>query len=314
MVKPRLISVLRACKCLVAGGLALLTPLGVEQAVAQLPRSWPTLKTLTIPETYQGKTVNLRAWLATPNGPGPFSTVILAHGCNGVDPYAHGSGWTSMNVWAAWLVEQGYAALILDSFSPRNGASVCGGAMGDPQAHALFKVIPVDIRALDIYVAADYLAKMPQINPMGFGAIGFSHGGAAVVRAAAADNAVARSGEAALAADHGRIAAFVGMYPGCRRSVHSTFVAPLLILVGSEDVRTPAAVCERLANAPRALGSPVTIKVYPGATHSFDVEKPERTTRLGDEMRYSGEATADARNQIKSFFARYLTGAATSVQ
>jgi dienelactone hydrolase len=279
----------------------------VEWATAQNSLPAAAFTRLSIPETYQGKTLQLDAWLSTPGGSGPFATVILAHGCNGVNPNLRSGAWPEMNKWARWLNQESYAALILDSFTPRGVSSVCGGVMGDERARELFRLIPVDVRALDIYVAADYLAKMPQIDPQRFGTIGFSHGGAAIVRAAAMDNTIAEPGRAALAADRGRIAAFVGMYPGCKRSTRSTFIAPLLILVGTDDVRTPAAVCEQLAEQPRA-GSPVTIKVYPGATHSFDVEKSDRQTRFGDTMRYSATATADAQMRIKDFFVEYLTG------
>ena len=284
---------------IVVAALALLAP--------EVSRSKPALTEVSIPEASEGgTTVNLRAWLAKPDGPGPFSAVILAHGCNGVDPRAPGSAWASMNEWAEWLNQQGYAALILDSFAPRGVSTVCGGTMGDERTHELLGAVSGDLRGLDIFVAADYLARMPQFDPQSIAAIGFSHGGAAVVRAAAEDNVTAGPGRKALAADHGRIAAFVGMYPGCKRSVRSTFLAPLYILIGTDDVRTSAQICERLAGNPRSSGSPVTIKVYQGATHSFDVEKPDRITKVGDRMAYSAEATADARARIKTFLAEHL--------
>jgi dienelactone hydrolase len=211
-----------------------------------------------------------------------------------------------MNKWAEWLNQQGYAALILDSYTARGIKTICRD-QGVDTARELGKLIPADVRALDIFKAADVLAKLPQINPREFGAIGFSHGGASVLRAAAEDNSAAMEGKAALAADHGKLAAFVGMYPGCWESVRSTFIAPVLILIGTADRRTSSGVCQLLADHTRTAGSPVTIKVYPGATHSFDVERPDQLTKFGDTLRFSADASADAHSRIKDFLGRYLT-------
>jgi len=276
-----------------------------ERATAQPAQSDLALTRLSIPETYQGTTVALDAWLATPAGSGPFSTVILAHGCNGVNPDIKSSAWLSMNKWADWLLQQGYAALILDSYTPRGIRTICRD-QGVEIARKLAHKVPADLRALDIYTAADFVAKMPRIRAQALAAIGFSHGAASVLRAAADDNTVAMPGRVALAADRGKLAAFVGMYPPCWESVRSTFSGPVLILIGTEDQRAPPEACERLASHPRLGGSPVTLKLYPGATHVFDVEKPDRTTKAGDTLRFSADATADAKARIKDFLGRYL--------
>ena len=66
-------------------------------------------------------------------------------------------------------------------------------------------------------------------------------------------------------------AAAVALYPRC--DLHAGVyrpVAPLLILIGEKDDWTPAEPCRKLADAARAAGHPVAIKVYPGAHHSFD--------------------------------------------
>jgi dienelactone hydrolase len=72
-------------------------------------------------------------------------------------------------------------------------------------------------------------------------------------------------------------AAAVALYPGCvasRRTWTSAGVyrpvAPLLILIGDKDDWTPAEPCRKLTEAARQAGYPVTIKIYPGAYHSFD--------------------------------------------
>src|SRR6185295_3964011 len=73
-------------------------------------------------------------------------------------------------------------------------------------------------------------------------------------------------------------AAAVSLYPACGVRLGdwngSTGVyrpaAPLLILIGERDDWTPAEPCKRMADAAQAAGQGVSIKVYPGAHHSFD--------------------------------------------
>jgi dienelactone hydrolase len=65
----------------------------------------------------------------------------------------------------------------------------------------------------------------------------------------------------------GPITNYVGVYKP---------VAPLLILIGENDDWTPAEPCRKLAEIARQAGQPVSIKVYPGAHHSFDSNFPVR--------------------------------------
>jgi dienelactone hydrolase len=51
--------------------------------------------------------------------------------------------------------------------------------------------------------------------------------------------------------------------------------------------------------------SPLRLKVYPGAFHDFDVDKPERLSN-GHKLGYSEAATADARNEVTAFLRHYL--------
>ena len=93
-------------------------------------------------------------------------------------------------------------------------------------------------------------------------------------------------------------------------------IAPLLILSGEKDDWTPAEPCRHLAEGSRAAGYPVEIKIYPGAHHSFDSDRPIRY----DWQRNNGNAPsgrgattggdprawADAHKQVADFFARHL--------
>jgi dienelactone hydrolase len=93
-------------------------------------------------------------------------------------------------------------------------------------------------------------------------------------------------------------------------------VAPVLILIGDKDDWTPAEACRKLADAARAAGQPVAVKIYPGAHHSFDSHNPVRyvATRVnpnapGGRGATTGgdpQAWADSIREVAAFFGRYL--------
>jgi dienelactone hydrolase len=77
---------------------------------------------------------------------------------------------------------------------------------------------------------------------------------------------------------------------------------PLLVLVGALDDWAPVAPYVALAQANPTL---VTVQVYPGAYHGFDI--PGNMTRsVGHVIAYNAEATADARVRATEFLRRYM--------
>lgn len=119
-------------------------------------------------------------------------------------------------------------------------------------------------------------------------------------------------------------AAGVALYPSCapapRTWQNASGVyrptAPLLILIGEKDDWTPAEPCRRLTDAARAAGHPVSRKIYPGAHHSFDSDRPVRylPNRLnanapGGRGATTGgdpQAWVDAIREVVAFFATHL--------
>ena len=104
--------------------------------------------------------------LYLPPGPGPFPAVLVMHGCGGI--------LDNHRTWAGRLVSWGYAAVIVDSFGPRNQRRICD----------FVETIPVDVRGLDAHNAAIYLRTLPNIQADRIGIVGFSHGAAATFWAA----------------------------------------------------------------------------------------------------------------------------------
>ncbi|MGC1354497.1 MAG: dienelactone hydrolase family protein [Xanthobacteraceae bacterium] len=276
----------------IGAALALLLTVACSQICAQEAAKFgPTPTLVVIPETYKGVEIQLRTWVQTPSGAGPFNTVMLVPGCNGLDT----NGWEQMQTWAAWLMRLNYAVMMIDSFTPRNVTNTCGNG----------ETVQGQLHAADLYTAATYISRLPQFRGRKIGAMGFSHGGWGILEAASDRISGIDELRARLAKEHIGIAAFVAVYPACYRHIRSSFAVPLLIIIGENDDWTPAWPCRQLAAYPRLPGPELYLKIYPRAFHVFDVDKPPRRY-VGHELEYNAEATANARREIQDFFGRLL--------
>ncbi len=266
-------------------------------------------------------TVQIPFRLVRPAGGAPLPAVVVMHDCSGLGPHSSGSPLR----WARKLVASGYVVMIPDSFTPRGFPDgVC--ANDHAQAASAF------VRSGDARAALAYLRALPYVDAAHIGLMGGSHGGSTTL-------ATMLDHEDAQAGSERGFAAAIAFYPGCgfsygpwraaRRSEPDRLIldfagvykpaAPLLILIGEEDDWTPAAYCQKLADAAQGAGYPVSIKVYPGALHAFDSNfkvtyNPDRNnankpggrgaTTGGDPI-----AWADAEKQVAAFFGRYLKDA-----
>lgn len=219
----------------------------------------------------------LMGYLARPDEPGRHPAVIEMHGCG---------GFGTLDVAAADVLRSfGYAALALDSLGDYNA---CGK---DPSDGALAE-------AFDADAALDWLAHQSCVDADRVAPLGFSMGGGAVLQAV-------EPGFAKMAANqvedkkprHFRAA--IAFYPWCRDIVGLTTV-PTLILVGDKDDWTHASWCRDMIARRNGKGSPVTLIVYPGATHAFNYPASPRQY-LGHHLQYDPKATADAWRQVRSF-------------
>jgi dienelactone hydrolase len=93
-------------------------------------------------------------------------------------------------------------------------------------------------------------------------------------------------------------------------------VAPLLILIGEADDRTPAEPGRKLVESARPATPPVDITVYRGAHHSFDSDRPVRYVAARVNMSAPGgrgattgghpRAWADSIRRVAAFFGQHL--------
>jgi dienelactone hydrolase len=272
---------------------------------------------LLCPIAAAGETLPFPFTLSKPAGDGPFPAVVILHDCSGLGPRSSGMAWR----WSSELTQRGYVTIWPDSFSPRGRPTgVCAGATA-PR-------ITFEQRAGDAYAALTYLASQPFVDARRIAVMGGSHGGSSTLAA------IVDSPENAKRSNAGFVAA-IALYPSCGRSYGAwsvqrgkepgqpvtsyagTFkpVVPLLILIGALDDWTPAEPGQRLAEAARAAGHPVEIKVYPGAHHSFDSILPVRymagrinansATGRGATTGGNPDAWADAIDQVALFLARH---------
>lgn len=227
-------------------------------------------------------TVTLTAELTRPAGKGPFAAVVMLHGCGGV--------WKRWgDAWSRRLVGWGYVTLRADSFGPRGYP---GGVCGLPGT-----VGPLT-RTADAHSAKAYLAGLPYVDRARIAVLGMSHGGWTTLWAVA-------NPDPDVAPRTHPFKAAVALYPWCEARLYR-LDAPLLILIGGMDDWTFASRCERM-RIEGPTGHAVTLKVYPGASHAFDVDGLDYEY-LGHAMKFHPAAARDVVARVQAFFAMHLGG------
>jgi dienelactone hydrolase len=260
----------------------------------------------SITTTASGVPERIPVTVSRPEGPGPFPAVVIMHDCSGLGSRSSGAP----GRWAKELVARGYVVVIPDSFTTRG---LAGGVCTVPRSERRANASP-DRRAGDAHAALAHARALPYVDGRRVAIMGGSHGGSttlATMMAPGSDSDV-------LAAEkRAGFAAAVALYPRCES--HAAVyrpVAPLLILIGDKDDWTPAEPCRKLADGARAAGQAVTIKVYPGAHHSFDSPNGVRYSAArinpnapgGRGATTGGEpgAWADSIRQVAAFFDQHL--------
>jgi dienelactone hydrolase len=188
--------------------------------------------------------------------------------------------WTAwVTPWAGLFRANGIGTAVVDSFTPRGVDQVC---TGNPAGWAVR-------RADDAYSVRGWLAEQPYVDATRIGVMGMSNGGRTVLAAL----------RTTLKHPHPFVAG-VALYPGCQADVGSTFYVPLLVLIGSGDIVTPARFCEEMKRAQPESGPGLELVVFPRGPHTFDMRLPDRTV-LGMRLGYDPEANASARRHVIGF-------------
>jgi carboxymethylenebutenolidase len=218
---------------------------------------------------------NIRAFVAQPEGKGPFPAIVVVQ------------EWWGLNDWikenAKQFAAKGFVAIAPDLYR--------GKVTDDPKvAGQLRKGLPNDRAMRDLKAAVDTAVTMPSVNKDRIGSIGWCMGGAYSLDLALADPRIH-----ACVMCYGRVITDPAMLKSLK--------APVLGVFGENDKGIPAKGVREFEAALKEAGKTAEkINIYPGAGHGF--MRPMNGSSPNPEYRDS--AAKDAWAQIDAYFAKTL--------
>ena len=188
--------------------------------------------------------------LFLPDGPGPFPVVIIAPGSLGLQQH-------HCEI-AAAITDAAIAACAIDPFSTRSVVSTVANQVQFSFAAS----------AWDVLATAEVLAARPDIDPARIGAQGHSRGGSAVLNAA--------SVHLAAACNAPKLVGVYAAYPWSGQQFLDPAVGSTRIraIIGDRDDWCPPVQVQAHIHAMRIAGGDATVRIVPGANHSFDRTTP----------------------------------------
>jgi len=214
---------------------------------------------------------------------GKASTVLIAHGCDGVQRNL------SYREWARQISGWGYNAIVVDSYSKRGIGNTCNNTGAEILRQG----------ADDLINTAAWVQEQ-EWHSGKIGMIGFSRGGSVALTVGNQD--LLLKGNVLKAGESSKVAAIVAYYPWCFKGSHADKPnAPTLLLLGAKDDWTPMSQC----NIAAKTDPNYQINIYPNAGHAFDMNYPTRTV-YGHYLFYDHEADVASRKATRKFFDRFL--------
>jgi dienelactone hydrolase len=269
---------------------ALLTLIAAASSAGAAPLVSPQQVEISAPEGA------LRAELYKPEGKGPFPTVIALHGCGGLGGHSE-PVLPRYRDWAEWLLKEGHAVLLPDSFGSRGIGPQCRERERKVRARRE--------RVEDVVAARQWLLQQSWVARDRISLIGWANG-ASTLLWAVRPQLVARNREP-------DFRSAIAFYPDCRISAGlgwSARVPTLLLIGGKDDVSSPPA-CRAMVDGARGRSALTRIVVYPGAYHDFDrvnlpVHALAGTTDAAVPERGHLGSDADARADSQKLVAEWL--------
>lgn len=280
---------------------ALLPPgqlIGCVAALALLSACAGDGDLVTFTNANQARPETIEAYLSKPEGPGPFPAVMLFHGCTGLGKAKNGASWRGANRHAAVLRSAGFVSLIVDSHGSRG--------IGLPEAWVTSCIEGKGFteRTDDAFGALDFLEGLPYVARGKVAAVGFSQGGAVVMRLLGGYQGRTRGQ---------RFAAGVAYYPACSGWAVGNATAyhvPLLIFMGSKDKGADSCrfrVEEAKRRADYEGGILPELVIYEGAYHAFDMPVRVQGTPIGMVASDPG-ALRDSQRRMVEFLKKHFEG------
>lgn len=226
-------------------------PNGVSGQNVDIPSASPLNyhQVISAPADMPSTTVDGKLFMPAGHAPdAPVPLIIVAPGSLGVAP--------SHLKHAETLNDLGYATFVLDSFGARGVSSTVA-----KQTQFSFAA-----SAYDVLAACRVLARLPGIDGARIGAQGHSRGGSAVLTAA-----TRRFADAVLGKGKGLQAILPG-YPWSGHQFLDPSVGHTIVhvLMGDADEWCSPMQVQGHLNAIRLVGGKASMRLFPGAHHSFD--------------------------------------------
>ncbi|RYG38562.1 MAG: hypothetical protein EON93_01810 [Burkholderiales bacterium] len=247
-----------------------------------------------------GKT-QVKGYLFKPaDAPAKLPAIVLMHGGAGAySSLANGKYDASTlssrhKAWAELLARKGYVALMVDDFGAIGFPAGFAGTQVDRPA----AIDPVDFRPLHAYGALQFLRSRADVVDTRIALLGWSHGAIATLAAMADD----KPGEMRMP---GFVAA-VAIYPGCvlknrfEKDGYKPY-SPVRVFIGTADEKVSPKVCQTFVARSKAAGNDIALRVFEGATHSYDTPMTSRQS-----VKANAEAKAATEADVLAFLAARL--------
>lgn len=190
--------------------------------------------------TFPSGSTQLQAYIARPDGSGPFPALVLIHEVYGLNE--------DMQRVARLYAEQGYAAMAVNLYYGRNQFMCMMRYFMGMFANAL-----KHSGILDLHAALDWLAAQPYVDRQRVGAAGFCMGGAFVVAWACTDQRL-------------RV---IAPYYGATNPPAEALARSCPVVGSWPDPDFSTRAGKQLDAILDTHNVEHEIKIYPGATHSF---------------------------------------------
>jgi len=195
------------------------------------------------------------------------------HDCSGLTNTAGRIG-SKYREWAQLLVRDGFVVLFPESYGSRGLGNQCSvRSRAIRPDHELVE---------DANASRRWLSQQPDVRADHISLLGWSNGASSVLWTVRPQRKTD---------DRPDFRSAVAFYPVCRRldsTAWSTRV-PTLILIGAADDVTPPQDCEHMVAGAKGRSARISILVYPGAPHDFDL--PDRPPQTRTDYAVSADGT-----------------------
>jgi len=222
-----------------------------------------------------------------PRGSGRFPAILFLHGCSG-PTLSHEEDW------ARFYTDRGVAMIAIDSIAPReiDWEPVCN-----------LEVLTGRQRAADVLAGLDYARAQPFVDPKRLALTGFSHGAWTIWELLV----LASDEKPPLGLDEWPAGGLDGVggaflfYGPCLEAF--TVAVPTLAFLAEDDRYIDEEACieyarRRQQGAPGMGEAEFRIRVFEGATHTFDHARPNPANQAAGSV-YDPEATRTAQEEIE---------------